>query len=168
MNTQIFSTEIPKSEAIVFEPLLPKHKIIQRITTIISLTICGILGSIAYVFVSDIAFWMYILFVVVLFILLGFFMLRIQFGFPHKGYAIRKHDVHYKTGWLTRKTTSIPICRIQHIIVNQGILSKKWGLAKLEIYTAGDSSDDIKIPGITFEKAQDIKAMLSNRIKEDE
>lgn len=168
MNTQIFSTEIPKSEDIIFEPLLPKYKTIQQINTIVLLTIFGVLGSIAYAFIPELFLWMYILFVTLLLVLLIFFMLRIQYGFPHKGYAIRTYDVHYKTGWITRKTTSIPISRVQHIVVNQGFLSKIWGLAKLEVYTAGDSSDDIKIPGITFEKAQDIKAMLSQRIQEDE
>lgn len=75
--------------------------------------------------------------------------------------------MHYRTGWLTSKIITVPFCRIQHMQISQGMLAKALGLAKLKIYTAGDSSNDMVIKGISFSKAQEIKAFLSEEIKKN-
>lgn len=164
---QIFSEDIPKSETIVFEPLLPRYRKLKAIEWGIFFCILLAGAIVAYIFIAEIPTWAFGLFVMLYLLFLSFVYFSIYKGFRYKGFAIREKDVHYRTGWITRSITSVPICRIQHVKVEQGIFGKLLNIAKLEIYTAGDSSNDMTIQGISFEKAEAIKELLSERINED-
>jgi len=45
------------------------------------------------------------------------------------------------------------------------LISRYFGLAKVEIFTAGESASDIKIPGIAITQAEDIKQLLMGKIQ---
>ncbi len=89
-------------------------------------------------------------------------------GFPRKGYLVRDKDVSFQRGLITYKVTSVPLNRIQHVEVNQGVLAKMLGLSSVNIYTAGGTSSDLSIPGLREEEAQKLKAFLSGKISEHE
>ena len=102
-------------------------------------------------------------------IFLSFFLAKLSF--KKKGYAFRTHDVIYKEGLISETTTIIPFNRVQHVALHQGFISRKLGLASIELFTAGGSSSDLKIPGILLEDAQKIKNLVSQKInpsKKDE
>ncbi|PVX52208.1 hypothetical protein C7377_0515 [Balneicella halophila] len=165
---QIFSESIPKSETIIFESLLPKYRKLKAIEWGIFFGILLIGAIAAYIFIDEIPSWIFILFISLYVLTLNFVYLSIYRGFRHKGFAIREKDVHYKTGWITRSITTVPMSRIQHMKVQQSAIEKLMNLAKLNIYTAGDSSNDMTIRGISFEKAQQLKALLSGKIEEND
>lgn len=89
-------------------------------------------------------------------------------GFPKKGYLIREKDVSFQRGLITYKVTSVPLNRIQHVEVTQGVLSKMLRLSSVNIYTAGGASSDLSIPGLPENEAQKLKAFLSGKISEHE
>ena len=62
------------------------------------------------------------------------------------------------------KTTTVPFNRIQHIEINQGPFSRFFDLATLSIFTAGNSSHDLKIRGIKISEAEKIKEFISSKI----
>lgn len=165
---QLFSEEIPSTEVLVFEPLLGKYKNLRFVTLGIFFIVLLGAAIVSYLLIDEILPWMFYIFLCFWLLWVVFVFVSVHYGFPYKGFAIREQDVHYKTGWLYRNITSVPICRIQHIKVQQSVLAKFWGLAKLNIYTAGDSSNDLTIPGISFEKALQIKALLSEKIHANE
>lgn len=165
---QIFSEAIPKSETLVFEPLLVAYKKLLYLENTVFFGVLMLLGILGYMLTNKIEAWIFYLFVGVWAFIFLFILLLIVLGFGYKGYAIGEKDIHYKTGYLVRRITTVPINRIQHIKIQQGVLAKIWNLAKLEIYTAGDSSGDLTIQGISFQKAQDIKALVTDKIKENE
>ncbi|MBT8218501.1 MAG: PH domain-containing protein [Bacteroidia bacterium] len=68
--------------------------------------------------------------------------------FLQKCYSVRERDISYKTGLLNRTTTTIPFNRVQHCDIKQGIISRYFGLSKLNVYTAGGSRSDLSIPGL--------------------
>jgi membrane protein YdbS with pleckstrin-like domain len=86
-------------------------------------------------------------------------------GFLKKGFAFRQHDVLYTYGVIATKTIIIPYNRIQHVSLHEGLLSRYFGLAKIEIFTAGGSSSDIEIPGIVKNEAESIKQLLMGKIQ---
>jgi len=92
----------------------------------------------------------------------------ITLGFPRKGYLVREKDVSFQRGLITYKVTSVPLNRIQHVEINQGVLAKIYGLFSVKIYTAGGTSSDLTIPGLTESDAQKLKAFLSGKISEHE
>lgn len=98
----------------------------------------------------------------VLFVLV-LFLSRVSFR--KKAYAFRQHDVIYRKGIIATNTMVIPYNRVQHVALHEGLVSRWFGLAKVEIFTAGGVSSDIEIPGIPKEEAEDIKQLLMGKIQ---
>ena len=95
--------------------------------------------------------------------LLMLFFSRI--AFRKKAFAFRQHDVLYRSGVIATSTIVIPYNRIQHVALHESLISRYFGLAKIEIFTAGGSSSDIEIPGIAKEQAENIKQLLMGKIQ---
>jgi membrane protein YdbS with pleckstrin-like domain len=83
-------------------------------------------------------------------------------------FAIEDNEIRIKYGVFTRVTTTAPFVRIQHIDVQQSILDRMHGLAKLIIYTAGSRGADILIPGLPLEYAEDMRDSLKDLISTEE
>ena len=96
-------------------------------------------------------------------LLVTLFFLRI--GFKKKGYAFRNHDVLYRSGVIATNSMVIPYNRVQHVALHEGLISRIFGLAKVQIFTAGGSSSDLEIPGIPKEEAENIKQLLMGKIQ---
>ncbi|WP_397447142.1 PH domain-containing protein [Polaribacter sp. R77954] len=88
----------------------------------------------------------------------------ILFSFPLRKYALRDKDISYKRGLLIKKLTTVPFTRIQHVEIDEKPISRLFGLSSLSVYTAGDSSDDLEIKGLTKETALQIKEFISTKI----
>ncbi|WP_113663128.1 PH domain-containing protein [Pedobacter nanyangensis] len=85
-------------------------------------------------------------------------------SFKKRGFALREKDVLYKSGIVAEKTTIIPLNRIQHVALNEGMFSRMFGLGTLQIYTASGSSGDMHIAGIEIEQAKAFKEALVQRL----
>ena len=92
-----------------------------------------------------------------------FFLSRISF--KKKGFAFRTHDVLFRHGIIATNTIIIPYNRVQHVALHEGFISRYFGLAKIEVFTAGGSASDIEIPGIKKEQAENIKQLLMGKIQ---
>lgn len=110
--------------------------------------------------ISPFSFWIYIALIIAFTI--QFLILKI--GFSKRKYLVRSKDVSYKSGLFFMKTTTVPFHRIQHIEINQGPFSRFFNLAVLSVFTAGNSSDDLKIRGIKMTDASKIKEFISTQI----
>jgi membrane protein YdbS with pleckstrin-like domain len=84
--------------------------------------------------------------------------------FKKRRYVVREKDISYKKGVLFRSITTVPFNRIQHVEIDEGPISRFLGLVSLSVFTAGDSSDDLKISGLLKEEAEQIKEFISNKI----
>lgn len=112
--------------------------------------------------ISSYVYLFYVVFTVV-FILVNVMM---YVGFKKRKYAVREKDISYKSGIFLRKLTTVPFSRIQHIEVDEGLFSRFFKLASLSVFTAGDSSDDLVIKGISKQTALEIKEFISTKINE--
>lgn len=83
-------------------------------------------------------------------------------------YLLREKDINVQRGFLFWKLVSVSSNRIQHLEVSQGPIERSYGLATLVIYTAGTQGSDLKIPGLTLVKAQQLKSQLLNNINAEE
>lgn len=92
------------------------------------------------------------------------FFLLYRASFKKRGFALREKDIVYKSGIIAEKTSIIPLNRIQHVALDEGVFSRMYGLATLQINTAGGSSGHMHIAGIPLEKASVIKEALLKRI----
>jgi len=163
-NETIDTTQLPKYEEVEFSVLHPNYWKVILISLTIFFLIVGIGLGIAlffnkelYAFITELG----VAYIVLLFIVLFFSRL----GFKKKGFAFRKHDVLFRHGIIATNTLVIPYNRVQHVALHEGLLSRIFGLAKIEIFTAGGSSSDIEIPGISKEQAENIKQLLMVKIQ---
>ena len=165
-NNPIDLTQLPKFEEVQLKGLNPKY--ITVLLFNFSLLLILVIGGFSALFYfNQDAFsnmiWMTIVVGIVLF--LAGLVLFTKFSFHKKGYAFREHDTIYKSGLISETTTIIPFNRVQHVALHEGLVSRFFGLAKIEIFTAGGSSSDIEIPGIETEQAESIKQLLMGKIQ---
>lgn len=85
-------------------------------------------------------------------------------SFKNKGYAFREHDIIYRTGAIAISTHIIPYNRIQHAALHEGFISRKLGLAAVEIFTAGGDGSDMKIPGLKKAQAENLRQLIVGKI----
>ena len=84
-----------------------------------------------------------------------------------KGYAMRENDITYRSGIIFPKLTTIPFERIQQVSVKQNPVSKFYGLFTVEIINGAQGLSSLTIPGLTEERANQIKNMVIDRLKHD-
>ena len=96
----------------------------------------------------------------------GFIIWYLILSFTKRKYALREKDISYKSGLLVKRLTTVPFSRIQHVETDEKPISRIFGLSSISVYTAGDSSDDLVIKGITKKKALKIKEFITTKINE--
>lgn len=107
----------------------------------------------------------YSIYIIGCFILISIFIfLLFRASFKKRGYALREKDIIYKSGIIAETTAIIPLNRIQHVSLDEGMFSRIYKLATLQIHTAGGSSGHIHIAGIPIEQAGAIKEALLKRL----
>ncbi|MDD3503676.1 MAG: PH domain-containing protein [Eubacteriales bacterium] len=81
--------------------------------------------------------------------------------FRQWAYCLTEDRIEYRKGIIFRQITIIPITRIQHVTVNEGPLARLYGLAGIEITTAGSTS---KIDGLAKQTAVDLCDKMKNSV----
>lgn len=82
---------------------------------------------------------------------------------PRKSYAIRKHDVVYRSGVLWRFENAVPFNRVQHVETSSTPLDRAFGIATLHLYTAGGSGGDLRIHGLPADVAERLRLFILER-----
>lgn len=166
-NNTIDISQLPRFEAVAFQKLKADYWKVMVINRIIIFFILGIAtGTLFYIVDEEIGDEI-IYFIAATFglvVILTFIFSRI--AFIKKGFVFREHDVLFQHGIIATNTIIIPYNRVQHVALHEGWLSRYFGLAKVEIFTAGGSSSDIEIPGIEKEEAEKIKQLVMGKIQQ--
>ncbi len=165
-NTNINIENLPTISNADFKPLNNKYHSVIMIRSGVLTIIALVLMVLAYYFVDIPEINPYKLYISALVIFIFVIQLVVSyFGFYKKKYLIREMDILYKTGLFWQEETSIAYVRIQHSEVVQGPIDRMFGLAKLTLYTAGGSSSDLSIPGLSHGNATKLKDFIAKRIQ---
>ncbi|MCG1035447.1 PH domain-containing protein [Polaribacter sargassicola] len=167
----MFANEIvssfPDITEVTFKSINKKYLkvILINILLFFSVVLIGLFLADYFSFFNKISSYTYLIYMVftLVFIITCFIT---YVGFKKRKYAIREKDVSYKSGIFFKKITTVPFSRIQHIEVDEGPVSRFFKLASLSVFTAGDSSDDLEIKGITKIEALEIKEFITKKINE--
>jgi uncharacterized protein len=162
-NGLIDVNELPKFEEAVLTGLIPSYWKVIVFNISLTFLIIGIASGLAIYFIDDfpVKVWLVaaIYFVA---LILTIFICRISF--KNKGYAFREHDMIYKSGAIAISIHIVPYNRVQHAALHEGFISRKLGLAAVEVFTAGGDDSDIKIPGIDKARAESIRQLIVGKI----
>ena len=82
-------------------------------------------------------------------------------------YDVREKDFLVQQGVLFRRSSAIPLHRVQHVDTHQGPVERLLGLSTLLLYTASGITADGAIPGLAEEDAQHLRDVLSRREGDD-
>ena len=163
-NETIDTTLLPKFEEVEFSVLHPNYWKVILVSISVFFLLVGIGAGVALYFdekLSPLTTQISLIYVILLVLVL----LMARISFKKKGFAFRNHDVLFRHGIIATNTLVIPYNRVQNVALHEGLLSRFFGLAKIEIFTAGGSSSDIEIPGIAKEQAENIKQLLMGKIQ---
>lgn len=76
------------------------------------------------------------------------------------GYQLRDRDVSVRRGFLVRHQETIPFVRVQHARLRRGVLERRFGLATVEVNSAGP---DLALVGLAADDAERIKQLVLDR-----
>ena len=165
-NETLDTSQLPKFVEVAFTALHPKYLLVDLIGLLRTIAMLVLVPTVVSMFKPEFfsgRIWLILGIIIPIFsILLVVFS---SIGFKKKGFAFREHDVLYRYGIIATNTIVIPYNRVQHVALHEGLVSRYFGLAKIEIFTAGGSSSDIEIPGIEKEQAENIKQLLMGKIQ---
>ena len=83
------------------------------------------------------------------------------------GYAIDGRLLRTVRGWLFHTDTVVPFVRVQHIDVTRGPFDKMFGTATLVVHTAGTHNSIVTLPGLSPERAAQIREAIRAEIRAD-
>lgn len=91
---------------------------------------------------------------------------------PHRRYAARGHAMsddrlRVVKGIMFHSDTIVPFGRVQHIDVGRGPIERYYGLATLQLYTAGSHGDVVSLPGLAHEDALAMRETIRAHIKRE-
>jgi len=77
---------------------------------------------------------------------------------PGEGLVLRR-------GVWWRTESWVPIARLQHLDLQQSPLERLWGMARLELHTAGQHDHKTAVHGLPLAEAQALRAALMPRVQ---
>lgn len=163
-NETLDTTQLPKFEEVQFSALHPNYWKVTLISLSVFFIILGVAAGMAMYSFDELS-ESYAVIITIYIVLLVFSFALSRISFRKKGFAFRNHDVLFRNGIIATSTIVIPYNRVQHVALHEGLVSRYFGLAKVEIFTAGGSSSDIEIPGIEKSQAENIKQLLMGKIQ---
>jgi len=160
-NEAIGEASLPRAQTLAYEGLAPTYARTMIIEWLVAWAIVTAVNSGLHFFTPNetlafITLWLFIpLFLIALSVLIWAPLVA-----RSRGFALREHDIHYKSGLIWRKTVSLPFNRIQHVELESGPLERLFKLTTLKFFTAGGGSTDMKIPALTFTRATTLRSYV--------
>lgn len=160
-NAGIDIEQLPKVAELQLRPIDSKYRKVLYWQWLLSWMVIFTGAAIFMIFAAELhsPFWL-ITIPVVLLILAGLNWMLIAKSFAYKAFAVREHDLIYRTGWLVRSTRVCPFNRIQHCSVDAGLWERKFNLSSLSVFTAGGNEADMKIPGLPESIASELRELI--------
>ena len=86
----------------------------------------------------------------------------------YKGFAIREHDITYRSGIIFPRVTTVPFHKIQQVSIRQNPVTRLFRLYAVDIVNGAQSMSSISIPGLTAQTAEEIKALVTKKLNGNE
>ena len=83
------------------------------------------------------------------------------------GYRLSDRWLRVVRGWLFHTDTIVPLVRVQHIDVRRGPAEKLFGVATLVVHTAGTHNSIVTVPGLSPERAAEIRDVIREHVRTD-
>lgn len=102
------------------------------------------------------------------FVWIVFVVVHAWFRYRVWRFEVQSDALFIRRGVFTRIKTVAPYVRIQHVDTRRNPIERATGLATVVVYTAGSRSADVSIPGLTPERAENLREELRRLTIESE
>jgi len=161
VNLQVRIADLPNADELVMEPMAPAYEREVKVQQLIIWLPLLIVSLMPFVLAQSV----FLLLIPVVMLLLATIISHLVIKKSRvKGVALREFDMAYRSGLFWRKKVIVAFNRVQHVEVSSGPLQRKFGLASVKLFTAGGSSVDLRIDGLTAERAEQIRAFITAKI----
>mgnify|MGYP000309563063 FL=1 len=75
-------------------------------------------------------------------------------------YQVRELDITMYSGVFFKKVVTQPFLRLQHIELKRGPIERKFGLATIQVFSAGGSQHTFSLPGLTLKQATSLRQYI--------
>ncbi|MCU4753360.1 PH domain-containing protein [Halobacteria archaeon AArc-curdl1] len=83
-------------------------------------------------------------------------------------FELQDDALYLERGVVTFVETAVPFVRVQHVDTQFGPIERALGLSSVVVYTAGSRNADVRVPGLTPERARKLQDTLRNLAVESE
>ncbi|MFP8956228.1 PH domain-containing protein [Natrialbaceae archaeon A-CW3] len=104
--------------------------------------------------------------VVVLAVVLGVIYAILLYGRWH--FELQDDALYLERGVVTFVETAVPFVRVQHVDTQFGPIERALGLSSVVVYTAGSRNADVRVPGLTPDRARRLQDTLRELAVESE
>lgn len=84
-------------------------------------------------------------------------------GYWFKKFRIDEETLTVKSGWLNKKTLSIPIESIQAVHLDQNVWQQVFKVARVSFESTGSGKVEVKLEALRLEKAEQLKQLLTEK-----
>ena len=163
VNQQVNMTDLPNANELEMEPMAESYAREVKVQQLIIWPPLLAVSFVPFLFAQII----FLLLIPVVVLVLATIISRLVIWESQvKGVALREFDIAYRSGLYWRKTVIVPFNRVQHVEVSSGPLQRKFGLASVKLFTAGGSSVDLRIDGLTAGRAEQVRAFIAAKIED--
>lgn len=163
-NRQIEIETTDRIEELRYEPVSPKYRAVQRASATITYATLAALALLLLLVDNP---WWCVAAEAVIVVSLIVNLVILSKAYLRKGYALREHDITYRSGVIFPTTTTVPFSRIQQVSICQNPVSKFFGLYAIDVVNGAQALSTLAIHGLTKEKADGIKNVITQRLNND-
>lgn len=164
-NDAIDFSRLQPSDKIVLTPLHPRFYKQMVIEVSLWPIFIIVISIIAYIYLHDLTNpWAYWLPIGGLTLFAVLHLLWMKKAFRVRGYSVRERDVSVRKGLFFRRTITVPISKIQQVTIKQSVIERALGLYKLDISDGSQGAIAVVIPGLTEERANELRDHLLSKL----
>lgn len=160
-NHQIGTETIDRIEELCYEPVSPKYRLVQIASATI---VYALLAALALLLLLGGTPWWCVVAEAAIVVTFIINLAILSEAYRFKGYALREHDITYRSGVMFPKVTTVPFSKIQQVSISQNPVSKFFGLCAIDVVNGAQGLSSLSIQGLTMEKADGIKNVITQRL----
>ena len=158
-NDPIDAHGLPRLADHAFEPLDPAYLRVRQIGSLVFGAVV-VIATVVLAALAPIPPVVPLAIGVGLLVLTGIGLWLQRLEVRHLGYLVRDKDFSFRSGVIQRSVATVPFARVQHVSIQRGPLERWFGLATLQMKTAGD---DVHVPGMHADTAARLKDLVVDR-----
>lgn len=145
-------------EDLHYKHIDPKFRSVQIVYAVIIYALLMCLALFLLIFVSP---WWCIAAEIVIVLSLITNLIILKKAYQFKGYALREHDITYRSGVIFPKTTTVPFNKIQQVSISRNPVTRYFGLYAIEIVNGAQNLSSLAIQGLTMQEAEHVKNTIT-------